>query len=84
MAKMKCPANCGGCSIGGTEYVANKKGFINVPDEFITTLTSHGYTLEGATEAEAEQAKAEAEAGAEAKAEAKDVSVEDVLKGKSE
>lgn len=45
MAKMKCPDNCGGCSVGGNEYVADKKGFITVPEEFVTTLKDHGYTV---------------------------------------
>jgi hypothetical protein len=47
MAKMKAPENCGGCYVGGVEYTADKKGFINVPDEFIDALLPHGYTLEG-------------------------------------
>jgi hypothetical protein len=47
MAKMKAPENCGGCYVGGVEYTADKKGFINVPDEFIDALLPHGYTLAG-------------------------------------
>lgn len=45
MAKMKCPENCGGCYVGGNEYVADKKGFITVPDEFVESLKSHGYEV---------------------------------------
>lgn len=45
MAKMKCPDNCGGCSVGGNEYVADKKGLITVPEEFVAALEGHGYTL---------------------------------------
>jgi hypothetical protein len=47
MAKMKAPENSGGCSVGGVAYTADKKGFINVPDEFTDALLPHGYTLEG-------------------------------------
>lgn len=56
MAKMKCPDNCGGCYVGGVEYTADKKGFIDVPEEYITVLFDHGYTLPEEKVAPAKQA----------------------------
>ena len=47
MAKMKCPEGGTSCYVGGIEYTANKKGEVNVPDEYIGDLQSHGYTLIG-------------------------------------
>lgn len=57
MAKMKCPENCGGCYVGGVEYTADKKGFIEVPEEFVSSLLDHGYEV--ATEQPKKADKAE-------------------------
>jgi hypothetical protein len=43
MAKLKAPENSTGCSFDGVEYDVDEKGFVEVPDEAVESLLSHGY-----------------------------------------
>lgn len=44
MAKLKAPENSTGCSFDGVEYDVDEKGFVEVPDEAVESLLSHGYS----------------------------------------
>lgn len=44
MAKLKAPENSTGCSFDGVEYDVDEKGFVEVPDEAVESLLSHGFT----------------------------------------
>lgn len=41
--KMKAPKGVSGCSFGGAEYECSKRGIVDVPDEAVADLVSHGF-----------------------------------------
>lgn len=51
MAKLTAPAGVTGCSFDGAEYKV-KKGVVDVPDEAVDALSSHGFRPVGMTEDE--------------------------------
>jgi Ca2+-binding RTX toxin-like protein len=43
MAKLKAKPGIKGVSVGGKEYAVDKKGYINVPDEFVPAVLDAGF-----------------------------------------
>lgn len=44
MPKMKCPANCDSVSVEGEQFEADENGFVDVPEEAVSAVMSHGFT----------------------------------------
>ena len=63
MAKMKIPeGGAPSVTVGDKEYLADKKGMVNVPDQYIDVLRSHNFELVGPSDTEVDQAQAEKDA----------------------
>lgn len=46
MAKMKAPEGCTGCSFNGEEFEVDKDGNVDVPEEAVAELSSHGFVTD--------------------------------------
>lgn len=62
--KMKAPKGVTGGSFGGIEFDASKRGIVEVPDEAVAELISHGFAPLSGPDAESASADGAGDANA--------------------